>query len=124
MPRHEKRERGDDLETRLCEYGGEVSRLVESLPDSKPGRHVTDQLFRSATSAGANYAEARGAQSQGDFIHKLGLANKEMRESFYWVRLVAAAEMVDDNLRPLLQEGDELVAMLTSALQTARTNQS
>jgi four helix bundle protein len=124
MSSAEKKRLGDQLEARLGVYAGDVLKVVESISGSKHERHVADQLFRSATSAGANYAEARGAQSNNDFVHKLALAGKEMRESLFWVRLVETAGIAETNVSPMVEEADELIAMLTSALQTARDDGS
>ena len=66
------------LGERLLEYGARIIKLVESLPNTLVGRRVADQLLRSGTSAGANYEEARGAESKDDFVHKLQIALKEL----------------------------------------------
>jgi four helix bundle protein len=82
---------------------------------------VARQLVRAATGGGANYEEARGAESRADFIHKVGIANKEVREALYWLRLVQDAELAaDEQLAVLVQEADELVAILTSSIKTAK----
>ena len=81
--------------------------------------------MRSATGGGSNYEEARGAESRADFIHKVGIANKEMREALYWLRLVGDAEFVTgDQLVPLVTEADELVAILTASIKTARQREA
>jgi four helix bundle protein len=72
--------RGDDIAARLVDLAARVIKLTGSLPRDSTGRHVSSQLVRSATSSGANYEEARGAESLRDFVHKLRLADKEMRE--------------------------------------------
>lgn len=78
--------------------------------------------MRAATGGGSNYEEARGAESRADFIHKVGVANKEMREALYWLRLVQDAEVVvgGEQLAALVREADELVAILTASIKTAR----
>ncbi|MGD1155522.1 MAG: four helix bundle protein [Terriglobia bacterium] len=77
-----------DLDERLLEYAARLIKLVESLPNTLVGRRVADQLLHSGTSAGANYEEARGAESKDDFVHKLQIALKELRESNYRLRLL------------------------------------
>ena len=77
-----------DLDGRSSLYGARIIKLVESLPNTLVGRRVADQLLRSGTSAGANYEEARAAESKDDFVHKLQIALKELRESNYWLRLL------------------------------------
>jgi len=70
---------------------------------------------------GANYEEAQGAESKGDFVHKLQIALKEMRESPYWLRLLAKAETVSlDRVTPLLEETTQLRAMLSKAVATVK----
>ena len=74
-------QRGEDLEDRLLDFAARVGKLVEALPDTRLGRHVAGQLVRSGTSPAPNYAEACAAESKKDFIHKLGIALKELCES-------------------------------------------
>ena len=109
------------LDERLLEYGARVIRLVEALPKTLVGRRLGDQLLRSATSAGANYEEARGAESRGDFAHKLQISLKELRESHYWLRLLAKAETLSsDRLTDLIDEATQLRAMLSKAVATTK----
>lgn len=76
---------------------------------------------RAATGGGANYEEARGAESRADFIHKVGIANKELREALYWLRLTEEAAVVtDSDLAALIREANELVAILTASIRTAK----
>ena len=110
-----------DLSERLLEYGAQVIKFVESLPRTLTARRIGDQLLRSATSVGANYKEAQGAESKGDFVHKLQVALKEMRESHYWLRLLAKAETVPiERLVPLIEEATQLRAMLSKAVATVK----
>ena len=74
-------QRGEDLEDRLLDFAARVGKLVEALPDTRLGRHVAGQLVRSGTSPAPNYAEACAAESKKDFIHKLGIALKELCEA-------------------------------------------
>jgi four helix bundle protein len=112
--------KGENIATRLRWFAANVVRLCRRMPDDTATRHVAKQLVRAATGGGANYEEARGAESRADFIHKVGVANKEVREALYWLRLMGDAELVMDGLDPLVQEADELVAILTSSIKTAR----
>src|SRR5688572_17949204 len=77
-----------DLEERLLEYAVRIIRLVDALPATRAGRHVADQLLRCGTSPLANHGELQGAESRRDFIHKLGICLKEIREARRWLRLV------------------------------------
>ncbi|MFB6373135.1 MAG: four helix bundle protein [Bradymonadaceae bacterium] len=111
------------LESRLGTFGGRIVHMAEELPETKPARHIRDQLTRAGTAPGAHYAEACSAQSHPDFTHKISLAAKEARESLYWLRVIRDAEWFDDGtLTSLIREADELVAMLFSSLKTARAS--
>jgi len=112
--------KGDDISDRLIDLAVRVIRLVEALPATKVGGHVGHQLFRAATSAGANFEEARGAESRADFAHKVGVAWKECRESVYWPKVVHRAGLVKPApLEGLLQEAGELSAILGQSRITA-----
>ena len=81
---------------------------------------MATQLLRSATGSGANYEEARGAESVRDFVHKLRIADKEMREARYWLGLVAASwSSPSAQAHELSREANELVAILSSSIRTA-----
>ncbi len=113
-----------DLAERLLDYGARIVKLVSALPPTMIGRRIGDQLLRSGTAVGANYEEARAAESQTDFIHKLQLALKEMRESNYWLRLLVKAEVVPaERLTPLADESTQLRAILSKAVATAKGTQ-
>ena len=110
-----------DLDERLLDYGARVIRLVESLPKTLAGRRIGDQLLRSGTSVGAHYEEARGAESRADFVHKLQIALKELRESNYWLRLLAKANILpEERLAELVDESVQLRAILSKAVATAK----
>ena len=112
--------RGDDLANRLLQFAAAVLRLVGKLPTDQPSKDIARQLSRAATAAGANYAEARGAESRPDFVHKLRIADKEARESQYWLTLVAARwDEHASEAGELAVEADELVAILTASVRTA-----
>ena len=84
---------------------------------------LVKQLLRSGTSIGANICEGQSAQSRADFIHKLSIACKEARETHYWLRLLAAAEVVPENqLEELIDEANQLTAILTSITGNAKRN--
>jgi four helix bundle protein len=114
-------EKRRDLGERLLEYGSRIIRLVESLPNTVVGRRVADQLLRSGTSAGANYEEAQGAESKDDFVHKLQIALKELRESNYWLRLlVKSGKIPAERMNDLLDESNQLRAILSKSVATAK----
>ena len=112
-----------DLEDRLIRFGAGVCRLSGSLPASPVGKHVAAQIIRSATSPVANYGEVQGAESRRDFIHKLGVCVKELRETRAWLKLIGEMRLcANDQLGSLLKECDELLAILTCSIRTARQN--
>ena len=86
--------KGDDIAERLIDFAVRVIAGVQALPRSAVGGHVKKQLARAGTAAGANYEEARGAESRADFAHKVGLALKECRESLFWLKVSCRAKLV------------------------------
>lgn len=101
--------KGDDISERLLDFAVRSLRVTAALPRTVAGRHVAGQLARCSTSAGANYEEARGAESLEDFVHKLGVAWKETRESWYWLRVIHRAQMLKpQRIETLIGEAEEL----------------
>jgi four helix bundle protein len=112
---------GRDLDARLLQYGARIIRLVEALPRTMTCRCIGDQLLRSGMAVGANYEEAQGAESRTDFAHKLQIALKELRESNYWLRLLAVAEkMPPERLADIIDESKQLRAILSKAVATTK----
>jgi len=113
-----ERELGD----RLLDFAVDVIELVPRLQRSPTGRYVVGQLVRSASSTGANFQEARGAESRADFVHKLQVVLKELRESEYWMKLIARARMIPtDMLSKPLAEADELIRIVVKSVVTAKS---
>src|SRR5438552_1274855 len=83
-----------DLEERLLKYAARIIRLVNKLPRTRAGNHVAKQLFKSGTSPLPNHGEAQAAESAQDFIHKLRICLKELRESLRWLRLIEAVPLL------------------------------
>jgi four helix bundle protein len=116
-------QRGEDLEDRLLDFATRVGKLVEALPETRLGRHIAGQLVRSGTSPAPNYPEACAAESKKDFVHKLGIALKELRESRTWVKLILKSEMLsDDRIKPLLDESIQLCNIIGRSVVTAKAN--
>jgi four helix bundle protein len=108
-----------DLEERLVQFAAQIIGLIDALPTNRTGNHVASQLLRSATSPMANHAEARSAESHADFVHKLKICLKELRESFRWLRLVQKVRLVQsEEVEKALQETDELVRIFVKSIQT------
>jgi len=119
---HPGTRKGIELADRLARYAAQLLRVAGELPSTKEGRHVKDQLVRSGTAPGAHYAEARSGQSAADFIHKVALAAKEARESVHWLRTCVHARFVARDICSLVDEGEQITAILTASLRTARSN--
>jgi len=113
-----------DLEERLLEYSTRIIRVVESMPRTDVGRHIGGQLLRAGTSPYANHGEAEDAESPDDFIHKLKVCLKELRETWRWLRLVRRVPLVKkpDLLVPLIDESDQLIRIFRQSILTARKN--
>lgn len=115
-----------DLRPRTFVFACSTVRLCRQLATS-PGipRQVSAQLLRSGTSIGANLEEAKSAHTRREFACKLGIALREARETHYWLRLVQATQMVEgEEMRALIDEANELVAILTVSVRKARQPQS
>lgn len=111
-----------DLPERTFEFAKRVVLLCRSL-DERPGvyRTLANQLLRSGTSIGANVEEGQASQSKADFICRYSIACKEARETNYWLRLLSSCELVEAaSLKPLAQECDELIAILTTIIKKLR----
>jgi four helix bundle protein len=113
-----------DLEERLLEFSTRIIRVSESMLRTPAALHVSNQLLRSGTSPYANHGEAEDAESADDFIHKLKLCVKEMRETWRWLRLVQRAPLVKkpELLDPLINEADQLIRIFRQSVITARKN--
>ena len=112
---------GDNIAQRLRRFAVETLRIARTFTTDPGSTHIVKQLIRASTGGGANYEEARGAESRADFIHKVGVANKEIREALYWLRLAEEARLIPgEKADDLIKEADELIAILTSSIKTAR----
>ena len=79
----------DELQNRLIDFAVRIINVADALPNSPAGRHISGQILRCGTSPAPNYAEARGAESRADFVHKLKVALKELNETSVWLRVSA-----------------------------------
>ncbi len=133
----------EELSDRFLDYATSIIILLKSLGNSYQGKHISKQLLRSATSCGANYEEARAAESKADFSHKLprrgaflketsserhklyypkGIPKgKELRESRFWIRLIKRASLIPkDKISPILSETDELIKIIAKSVVTSK----
>lgn len=116
-------ERRFDLEERLLEYAVRIIRLVDALPGTREGRHVADHLLRCGTSPLANHGELQGAESRKDFIHKLGICLKEIREARHWLRLVHRVPfLAPSKIGLLVGETGALIKIFFLSIRTAEKN--
>ena len=96
-----------------------IIKLTATLPKSRPGKHIADQLVRSGTSPAPNYGEARGAESSKDFVHKLKLVLKELNETEIWLDILQRSNISEDNLvREIKHECNELSRIIASSIST------
>ena len=110
-----------DIAERTVAYSLRLIALYRALEKDGVGRILGRQLLRSGTSVGANVHEAQGGQSRPDFIAKMSIAYKEVRESAYWLRLIAEAQLVPpEALHELADETDQLTRILSSILLSSK----
>ena len=110
-----------ELEGRTKEFGVRIVSLIRVFPKTVDGVEIGRQLLRSGTSIGANYREANRAESKQEFIHKIGLAEKEASETVYWLEICEAAPLGDSaEVGALLKEAGGLLAILTTIGRKAK----
>ena len=112
-----------EIEDRLIEFSVRTFKLIERLRKTEYSAYLSNQLLRSATSSAMNYGEAQGAETTRDFIHKIGVVIKELRESRVNFKLIKESGICQDRteLEMLLQENDELIAIFFATLKTAKS---
>ena len=113
-----------DLEERLIEFGALIVELVEELPNNKVGNYIAGQLIRSGLSPALNYGEAQSAESRADFIHKLKIILKELRESFISLKVIKRLKLTKtpDRLERVMNETQQLIAIFVKSIKTAQKN--
>ena len=112
-----------DLEDRLVDFAARVIDVTEALPDTRASRHISGQLVRCGTSPAPNYGEAQSAESRKDFIHKMKISLKELRETLVWLKIIERKGYCDSTrLEPLMSENNELISIFVKSIQTAQGN--
>ena len=113
-----------DLEERLIAFAILCMTINENLIDTRAAAYIGQQLLRSGTSPALNYGEAQAAESRKDFIHKMKIILKELRESFISMRIIERKPLIknSDLIGKGLQESKELVAIFASSIATAVKN--
>ncbi len=113
------------LQERLVLFAVNIIDLVTRLPKTTAGRHIAGQVLRSGTSPAPNYAEARGAESRADFVHKLRIAVKELNETGIWLLIIRRARMAPDVLvNSLVEENREIARIFSASIRTAQAKGS
>ncbi len=111
----------DELVERLINFAARVGKVVDALPNTRMGRHIGGQLVRSGTSSAPNYEEACAAESRADFVHKLSICLKELRESRSWIRLIIKTEMLAEHrMSEVLDECNQLCNIVARSIVTAK----
>jgi four helix bundle protein len=113
--------KGDDIQERLIDFAVRVMRVSNNLPRTRAARHVSEQLLHAGTSPAAQYAEARGAESTSDFVHKLKICLKELNETMVWLAIAGRSEMLpSERLADLVLECTELARIINASITTAK----
>ena len=107
---------------RLVDFAVRIIRTAESLPKTRAGNHIAGQLIRCGTSPAPNYGEAQSAESRSDFIHKMKVCLKELRETRIWLLMIVKANLIKptSKLEPLIYENNELISIFVTSVKTAR----
>ena len=121
-----KNQREFDLEERLIDFAVMIIQLAEALPKTKTGNHIAGQIIRCATSPASNYGEAQAAESRNDFIHKMKISLKELRETKVWLQMILKANLIKSSqkLDQLIDESNQLISIFVASIKTAKQNSS
>ncbi|EDM43592.1 hypothetical protein SCB49_08378 [unidentified eubacterium SCB49] len=111
----------NQLENRLIQFTVEVIKLCKSIDKSFAAEHLTKQLIRSSTSVALNYGEARSGESNKDFLHKMKISLKELRESYVNMKIQKGAKLIlnEEELDRLLDENNQLISIFVASIKTA-----
>jgi four helix bundle protein len=108
------------LQQRLISHASAILDVSSKLPKTFQANHVSRQLLRAGTAAAANYAEARGAESRADFIHKLRIVLKELNETSVWIQLILENSMLSaETTSKIIAENEELCRIIAASIKTA-----
>jgi four helix bundle protein len=118
--------KASDLENRLIDFAVNTTTIAEILPNTRLGNHLAGQLIRSSTAPALNYGEAQAGESRADFIHKMKICLKELRETFINLKIIQKKNLLD-NTQPLdavMIENNELISIFTKSIVTAQNNKT
>ena len=115
-----------DLEERLIDFSVLIVEIVTETSNTKPGNHLSGQLVRSGTSVSLNYGEAQSAESKKDFIHKMKIVLKELRETFICLKLIHRCKLYksEDKIIKAKKENNELISIFVKSVETVQKNQA
>jgi four helix bundle protein len=113
-----------DLEERLIMFSVKIMEIAENLPNSKSGTYISGQIIRCGTAPALNYAEAQSAESRNDFIHKMKICLKELRETQVCLRIILAKPIVKNReiAENMVNECNELISIFSKSIETAKKN--
>ena len=113
-----------DLEERLIDFSVLIIEIVNEMPNSKAGNHLSGQLVRSGTSVSLNYGEAQSAESRKDFIHKMKVILKELRETFVCMKIIHRCKLykTENKIIKVKKENNELISIFVKSIETAQKN--
>lgn len=114
-------ERKYDLEDRLIQYSSNVVDMVDTLPSTKAGSYIAGQLIRCGLAPALNYGEAQSAESRSDFVHKMKIGLKELKETRICLKLIVKRKIAGDH-ELLLDENEQLIAIFAKSIETAKNN--
>lgn len=116
--------KASDLENRLIDFAVKATDIGENLPNTRLGNHLAGQLIRSSTAPALNYGEAQSGESRADFIHKMKICPKELRETFVNLKIISRKNIFDDIklLEAVMSENNELISIFTRSITTAQQN--
>ena len=111
-----------DLEERLIDFVLILDEITEQLPNTRLANHLASQIVRSGTSPALNYGEAQSAESQKDFVHKMQIILKELRETKICLKIIARKKFIlNDAISTVLKENEELIAIFAQSVKTAKS---
>jgi len=113
-----------DLEERLINFAVLIIEIVEAMPNTRAANHLAGQLLRSGTSPALNYGEAQSGESHKDFIHKIKVVLKELRESHICLKIIYRTKLYksEEKIKLALNESNELIAIFVKRVETAQKN--
>ena len=112
-----------DIDIRLIQFACVIIDIVGVLPQNMAGNHLASQLIKSGTSPALNYGEAQGAESRKDFVHKMKIALKELRETYCCLRIIHEKKWLNqEKMAELLNENNQLIAIFVKCISTAQKN--